>query len=234
MFSFRKWLEAVHQRFLGRAGRAARRRYQLPRAATFQPFIERLEVRVLPATVQWTGASADWSVAADWTDQSNSTHHVPGAGDDAVINTAVSVTHNTTAGDTVNSLTVGAAGVASNLTLSSGTLTVFNSSASTAGLVQDLGTGSITLSGGDACQREHRVGDHGECPERHPVRPHGQRRRGHPEHRRRAHGGRIRKPDHQRPGERPGRHQAAIQRCGRCPADRERERYVVPLRVGRR
>jgi hypothetical protein len=104
--------------------------------------LEALEDRLAPAMVLWTGGSADWSVAADWTDQGDSSHHVPGATDDAVINTAVSVTHMSTGTDTIKSLTLGAADIASNFSLSAGTLDL------SGGTVQNLGNGTFTLSGG--------------------------------------------------------------------------------------
>jgi hypothetical protein len=70
----------------------------------YRPLLEAFEDRTLPSTVNWTGASGVWSVAANWTDASDSSHHVPGAGDDAVISTAVTVTHNST--DSVQSVSV--------------------------------------------------------------------------------------------------------------------------------
>jgi hypothetical protein len=67
---------------------ATRRRPRLPsfagcsRPARARPCLEALEDRTLPAAVTWTGnASTHWSDAGNW-----STGHVPGAGDDVVIN----------------------------------------------------------------------------------------------------------------------------------------------------
>ncbi len=145
MFNFRAWLQRV-------SGRLAWKRHPLRRLAgpIYRiPRFELLENRVLPSVVTWTGGSADWSVAADWTDQSNGTHHVPGATDNAVINTAVTVTHSTGNSDTVGSLTIGAAGIASNFTLSAGTLTVNGAFTLPAtGNVINQGTGTLSIAGG--------------------------------------------------------------------------------------
>jgi hypothetical protein len=106
----------------------------------YRPLLEELEPIVVMSNVVWTGASGDWSSAASWTDSSDSSHHVPGPSDVAVINTAVTVTHSANS-DTIQSLTLGAASVASNLMLSGGTLRV-------TGVIQNQGTGAFTLSNG--------------------------------------------------------------------------------------
>jgi hypothetical protein len=133
--SARSWIRKPCQRIPARARRAYRRLV-----------VEALEDRLAPAMVLWTGGDGDWSVAANWTDQSDSSHHFPGASDDAVINTMVSVTHLSTGTDTIKSLTLGDIDVASNFSLSAGTLDL--SGGSPSGRVQNLGSGRFMLSGG--------------------------------------------------------------------------------------
>src|SRR4051812_8752401 len=111
---FYRWLRQL-ARVVGGSrlrGTTFRRRKPVPQALR----LEALENRIVPATVLWTGSSADGSdpTHVHWQDQSNGTFHNPGAADDAVINTAVTVTHST-GSDTVNSLKFGASGVASSV-----------------------------------------------------------------------------------------------------------------------
>jgi YD repeat-containing protein len=84
------------------------------------------------STVTWIGGSGDWSVASNW-----STHTLPGAGDDAVIDVpGIRVTHSS-GSDTVKSLTLN-----DPFTLAGGTLTV-------TGTVQEKSTSaSFALNGG--------------------------------------------------------------------------------------
>ena len=142
MQAYRNWLRQLARK-MGYRITWRKRRREIP---IFRPAFETLEVKITPSTVKWVGASADWSIAANWTDQSNLTHHLPGSTDDAVIDAGVTVTHST-GSDSVRSLSVGASGIASNLSLTGGTVTVFDTSSSTAGLLQNLGTGAIALSG---------------------------------------------------------------------------------------
>src|SRR5262245_23186501 len=99
--------------------------------------LEPLETRTLLSVVNWSNASGgDWDVAANWTDATTGTHHIPGIGDDAVINVGggVTITHGQNATDLVNSIT------ASNpLVFSAGTLSV-------TGSLSD--TSSVRLAGG--------------------------------------------------------------------------------------
>jgi hypothetical protein len=88
----------------------------------------------LPSTVNWTGTSGLWNDATKWTDASDSSHHVPGAGDDAVISTAVTVTHNST--DSVQSVSVSTG----TLEFTGGNLTVSTTAS---------GTGTYNLRGGN-------------------------------------------------------------------------------------
>src|SRR5262249_3952368 len=140
---FSKWLcklfsqETIHCRDRGTMRQLLRR----PRHSNnYRPFLEELEPIIVMSSVVWTGASGDWSAAASWTDSSDGSHHVPGLTDDAVINTSVTVTHSANS-DSVQSLTLGAASIASNLTLSGGTLTV-------SGTVRNQGIGDLTLANG--------------------------------------------------------------------------------------
>src|SRR5438046_2953965 len=55
----------------------------------FQPVIEMLEDRCVPAVIDWTAGIGDnFNVAADWTVRGSSptAHRVPGPGDDVAIN----------------------------------------------------------------------------------------------------------------------------------------------------
>jgi hypothetical protein len=124
-----------------RDNRKIRQLSRRPRQANnYRPLLEELEPIIVMSSVLWTGASGDWSSAASWTDSGDGSHHVPGPTDVAVINTAVTVTHSANL-DFVQSLTLGAASVVSNLTLSGGTLTV-------SGAVQNQGLGAFTLANG--------------------------------------------------------------------------------------
>src|SRR4051812_10952587 len=107
---FRSWIRHVAHLLGFRSRRRARKPASLRRPE--RPTIEVLETRTMPSTVTWTGGSGDWSdpTHVHWQDQSDSTFHTPGAADDAVINTAVTVTHST-GSDTAKSLTFGASGV---------------------------------------------------------------------------------------------------------------------------
>ncbi len=93
--------------------------------------LEHLEDRVLLSVVSWINpAGGDWDTSGNW-----STGQVPGAADDAVINYAnITVTHNTSSSDSVNSITSQAT-----LILSGGVLTVASTLDS---------TNPVTLEGG--------------------------------------------------------------------------------------
>ena len=124
-----------------RDNRKIRQLSRRPRQANnYRPLLEELEPIIVMSSVLWTGASGDWSSAASWTDSGDGSHHIPGPTDDAVINTAVTVTHSANL-DFVQSLTLGSPSVASNLVLSGGTLTV-------SGTVQNQGLGAFTLANG--------------------------------------------------------------------------------------
>jgi hypothetical protein len=75
---------------------------------------DRLEDRVTPTNNIWNAGSGDWAVDGNW-----SLGHVPTGGEDAVINTAVTVTHDTGA-DAVNSVAISGGG---SLVLSGGSIT---------------------------------------------------------------------------------------------------------------
>ena len=92
----RRWLRQISGSF-----RRGRRAVPYPCPLRAKPQLENLEDRTLPAVVSWINpASGAWNVASNW-----STGHVPGVGDDVVINPAnITVTHSTGT-DTINSLT---------------------------------------------------------------------------------------------------------------------------------
>lgn len=134
----------------------SRRTSKLPSAPTRtrrSPLaLEPLEDRRLPATFTWVqNAGGDFNNAANWRDENNNPG-VPGANDDAVINTTgINVTSSTS--NTVNSLLCGA-----QLTLLGGTFSIAdagkNSHINT--LVQNAGTtlqanaGTLFVSGGSS------------------------------------------------------------------------------------
>jgi hypothetical protein len=97
-------LASVHRvvKWVGRRSRPARskRLSQLCR-----PWLEGLEDRTVPNAVNWTGGSGLWNDSSHWLDATTMTNHVPTSSDDAIINTAVTVTHNTGT-DTVLSVAV--------------------------------------------------------------------------------------------------------------------------------
>jgi hypothetical protein len=105
--------------------------------------LEWLEERVLLSTVDWKNpAGGDWDVPANW-----STGQVPGASDDVVIDLAgITVTHSSTASDSIHSLTSQDA-----LTISGGSLSVASNSVigNNLGLLGATltGAGTITVTG---------------------------------------------------------------------------------------
>jgi hypothetical protein len=94
----------------------------------------------------WTDASGgDWDVAGNWVNMSDaSDHHVPTSSDDAQINIGgITVTHASSASDTVNSLTVSSG---TTLSLSNGTLAM--AAASTIAGTLDVSGGELDSSVG--------------------------------------------------------------------------------------
>ena len=102
----------------------------------FQPRCLRLEARALLTTSTWVHSSGgDWDTASNW-----STNAVPGPADDAVISySGITVTHNSAAFDTVNSLTC-----QSNLEISNGELSV----GTTSSLATSNVYGQLNMPGG--------------------------------------------------------------------------------------
>jgi hypothetical protein len=106
-----------------------------------------LEHRSLLSAVNWVGGSGDWDTKSNW-----STGQVPGASDDVTINVSpgITVTHQMTNNDQVDSLNVASADT---LSISSGTLSIGSGMASaingplnlTGGTLE--GTGTVTVSG---------------------------------------------------------------------------------------
>ncbi|MGO9468528.1 MAG: malectin domain-containing carbohydrate-binding protein, partial [Isosphaeraceae bacterium] len=99
------------------------------------------------ATMLWANsAGGDWDVAANWVNSANSSdHHVPLSTDDAQINIGgITVTHDTSASDSVNSLEIVSG---TTLSLSDGSLAVAAGSTISGDLTL---TGGTTLSLGGA------------------------------------------------------------------------------------
>jgi hypothetical protein len=126
------WRRIVNQRI--RASRRAHPSFYRPKAVTFRPQVESIEDRILLSIVNWLPGSGDWSDPNHWLDASNQTHHVPTAGDDAVISTGDTVMH--TAG----------ADAAQSISLSSGSLLLIDGSLDVSGTLS--GDGAYTLEGG--------------------------------------------------------------------------------------
>ena len=112
----------------------------------FRPALSRLEERTLLATVTWASdVSGDWDNQSMWSGDA-----VPGAADDAVIPFSdITVTHNSSAADSVRSVVSEAS-----LDLSNGSLAIASSSSISGGLTLEgsaLSTaGTLTLSGSNA------------------------------------------------------------------------------------
>ncbi len=114
-----------------------------PRSAVTRHLsLESLEERILLSTVNWINPNGgDWDTGSNW-----STGSVPGAGDDAVISqSGISVTHSTSASDSVNSVQC-----SGTLSLSAGTLSIASTSSLSA-LTEAGGTltgaGMVTVTG---------------------------------------------------------------------------------------
>jgi hypothetical protein len=106
--------------------------------------LEALEDRAVPATVTWVNpAGGDWDTAANWSDGTVS--RLPGPSDDAVIPTpGITVTHiNSSANDSVHSLTSAAALALSGGTLSLGAASEVDSLTQTGGTL--TGAGDLTV-----------------------------------------------------------------------------------------
>jgi RHS repeat-associated protein len=102
--------------------------------------LEILEARVTPAMINWTGpAVGNWDVPGNW-----SGNAVPGAGDDAVISTAATVTIQSGDNLTVNSLTTASAAT---LSVTGGTLTIDGNSTLAGALTMTGGTLTANGSG---------------------------------------------------------------------------------------
>jgi len=147
----------VLQHLLGgkNAGSPMRRSRKIRRRATrgqiwaLRPRCEVMEDRTLLATMLWaTDASGDWDVASNWVNAANpSDQHVPTSSDDAQVNfSGITVTHSTSASDTVNSLTSQAS-----FNLSGGSLSVVTTSVISGSFAMSGGTltgsGNLTVTG---------------------------------------------------------------------------------------
>ena len=128
-----------------------------------RPAVNRLEDRTLLATVTWiNSAGGDWDTPSNW-----STGTLPGPSDDAVIAVSgITVTHASSASDSVSSLTIPASdailaisngslsiasssSISGNLSISGGTLNV--SASLTVGGATTWSSGTITGSGAVTC-----------------------------------------------------------------------------------
>jgi autotransporter-associated beta strand protein len=99
-----------------------------------------MEDRTLLATMVWTNpAGGDWDTAGNWVNQTNAAdHHIPTGSDDALINLGgITVTHASSASDSVHGLTISTS--QTTLNLSSGTMSL--AAASTI-------SGDLTIAGG--------------------------------------------------------------------------------------
>src|SRR5271157_2888988 len=95
-----------------RRWRSVRKRSVRGKLWALWPSCERMEDRILLASMLWTNAAGgDWDLASNWVNSANSTdHHVPVSSDDAAINlSGITVTHTSSNSDAVNSLTSQAA-----------------------------------------------------------------------------------------------------------------------------
>jgi hypothetical protein len=103
------------RRLAGRKSYLARRARRLAFSVGMQPCFESLEARTLLSTINWGNTSGgDWDSASNW-----SGGHLPGPGDDVVINVPnnVVITHAQSVTDTVHSVTA-----SDQVSLSAGTL----------------------------------------------------------------------------------------------------------------
>ncbi len=149
MFFFRKTNKRSDKHFTARKNRAPRRQ-RLPL------YLEVLEDRTLPSTVNWMIAGGgNFDTAANW-----SGGKVPGSGDDAVINTAAAATITIQSGDNILvqsvttaatdtlSITGGALSVTAGSSTLNGPLTMNGGSLTASGLgVAFLANGSTHVSG---------------------------------------------------------------------------------------
>jgi RHS repeat-associated protein len=133
--SWPRWFRQDLQATRGRRPRRCPRRYR--------PSVLWLEQRIQPAQVLWAADNdGSWNVPGNW-----STGAVPGPGDDVVINfPGITVTHDNSDSDTINSLTSQAA-----LALSAGSLSIAGDSTVSNSLTLSGGTltgaGNLTVTG---------------------------------------------------------------------------------------
>src|SRR5258708_17860952 len=96
---FATLIEKLRSATSGSRSRRARAKAAVRRRSKFfRPWMEVLEDRTVPSTVNWiNSAGGDWDTASNWLDSSTNTNHTPGTIDDAVINTSgITVTHSST------------------------------------------------------------------------------------------------------------------------------------------
>ena len=144
--------KSPHSRRSSLTNPVARIRRCCPRRG-YHPAVSSLEDRTLLSTVTWINPSGgDWDTPSNW-----STGTVPGPADDAVIGlSGVTVTHSTSAADSVNSLTISASDAS--LEFSNGSLSLSANSSMAGDLMIQGGTlstlatltvaGPLTWSGG--------------------------------------------------------------------------------------
>ena len=110
------------------------------RPSRFQLYLEQLEQRTVPATINWmNSAGGNWDLGTNWNGG-----NVPGSGDDAVINTTAPATITIQTGDieSVHSLTLAGNDT---LAITGGFLAIASSSTFSGGLA--ITGGSLTVSG---------------------------------------------------------------------------------------
>jgi hypothetical protein len=142
--SFASWLRSIQHKLQSRYSPHNRKHPGRIRPNRLRLHFEYLEDRLTPSTVSWINpAGGDWDVGTNW-----STGNVPGADDDAAVGfSGITITHNASNADSVNSLQSEAS-----LDLEGGSLTIANNSviegAMTVGPINQLKlNGDLTING---------------------------------------------------------------------------------------
>jgi Ca2+-binding RTX toxin-like protein len=140
----RYWLRELARRVFG-ISRRGRGTVWYRRPADRQPVVEGLENRLLPASFAWVAGNGDWDTPTNWS-RLGGGNGVPGASDTAIINNGlISVTHNFSTADNVQTLNV----IGASLVVNNGSLTVGGGSLSNASVFNNAtfiwtGTSNVT------------------------------------------------------------------------------------------